>query len=200
MSTQIYIRLQRWKVIFFLCFSLYPHSSHPSTRKYPKMKSQRVYKVWQRRSGVTLETTLTQHKVARPSPRVSGSLGYRKTKHQQMPFSILTACPLCTKFPDWLQKLHMGQHFTWATMLSLCLNEPKMEHLHYKHIFDQYNNKCTNNTNYVYKLYLTAWNHVILCLNLWLAPHLSFFFSFFFVHFWSEKPSSVLKHCNDLDN
>lgn len=59
---------------FFYFFSLSPDSLHPSTRKYLKMKTELVYKVWQRRSGVALETTQGQHKVARPSRGVSGSL------------------------------------------------------------------------------------------------------------------------------
>lgn len=87
MSTRIYVCLQWWKLLLFFFFSFLSKSSllsHPSTRKYPKRKGraslQRGLPVWRRRSGVTLETSLTEHSVARTSRCSIVVIGRTKTK------------------------------------------------------------------------------------------------------------------------
>lgn len=127
MSTRIYVCLQWWKLLLLFFFVslkiLTPFTSIDQKISPNKGRAslQRGLLVWQRRSGVTLETTLTEHSVARTSRCCIVVIEKNKNKKkQQMQERVLTACSACTKFPSLLQKLDFSRQAASLMCTPMC--------------------------------------------------------------------------------
>lgn len=96
MSTRIYVCLQWWKLLLFFFVSLkilapFTSIDQKISQNKGRASLQRGLLVWRRRSRVTLETTLTEHSVARTSRCGIVVIEKTKTKKSVRKVSVIAA-------------------------------------------------------------------------------------------------------------